>query len=62
LYHVCATSDQPAEIHTRGECVPIPITPLDEADLPNRERSFWQLTGPGTVMIGLAIGSGEMIL
>ncbi|MDP6377009.1 MAG: hypothetical protein QF921_16945 [Pseudomonadales bacterium] len=42
--------------------MPIPITPLDEADLPNRERSFWQLTGPGTVMIGLAIGSGEMIL
>jgi len=40
----------------------IPIPPLQSADLPERERSFWQLSGPGAIMIGLAIGSGEMVL
>ncbi len=40
----------------------LPIPDLRDADLPERERSFWQLTGPGAVMIGLAIGSGEMVL
>ncbi len=40
----------------------IPIPDLREADLPDREESFWKLTGPGTVMMGLAIGSGEMVL
>lgn len=32
------------------------------ADLPERNKSFWQMTGPGAVMIGMAIGSGELIL
>ena len=32
------------------------------ADLPERDKSFWQMTGPGAVMIGMAIGSGELIL
>ena len=40
----------------------IAIPPLRQADMPDRDRSFWQLTGPGAVMIGLAIGSGEMVL
>ena len=40
----------------------IPIPDLREADLPDREESFWRLTGPGAVMIGLAIGSGELVL
>ena len=40
----------------------IPIPPLRKADLPERDRSFWQLAGPGAIMIGLAIGSGEMVL
>jgi Mn2+/Fe2+ NRAMP family transporter len=42
--------------------VTIPIAPLQSADLPDREQSLWRLTGPGAVMIGLAIGSGELIL
>ncbi len=38
------------------------IPSLREADLPEREASFWKMTGPGAVMIGMAIGSGELIL
>ena len=39
-----------------------PIAPLEENDLPTREKSFWKMTGPGAVMVGLAIGSGELVL
>ena len=42
--------------------MPIPIPSLAKAELPEREKSFWRLAGPGAVMVGLAIGSGEMIL
>ncbi len=38
------------------------IPDLRTADLPEREKSFWKMTGPGAVMIGMAIGSGELIL
>ena len=38
------------------------IPELRSADLPERETSFWKMTGPGAVMIGMAIGSGELIL
>ena len=38
------------------------IPALREADMPEREAGFWQMTGPGAVMIGMAIGSGELIL
>ena len=38
------------------------IAPLKEHDLPDREKSFWRMTGPGAVMVGLSIGSGEMVL
>lgn len=38
------------------------ISPLQEHDLPVRQKSFWRMTGPGAVMVGLAIGSGEMVL
>lgn len=40
----------------------LPIEPLRTADLPVREKSFWKMTGPGAIMVGLAIGSGELIL
>jgi Mn2+/Fe2+ NRAMP family transporter len=40
----------------------LPVPPLRENDLPKREKSFWKMSGPGAVMIGLSIGSGEMIL
>ena len=38
------------------------IPPLEENDLPQRKKSFWRMTGPGAIMIGMSIGSGEMIL
>ena len=38
------------------------IPPLRSADLPERKLSFWKMTGPGAVMVGIAIGSGELIL
>jgi hypothetical protein len=40
----------------------LPIEPLRTADMPERDKSFWRMTGPGAVMVGLAIGSGELIL
>ena len=42
--------------------MPIPIPALQTADMPERKESFWKLAGPGAVMVGLALGSGEMIL
>ena len=38
------------------------IPPLKQGDMPERKSSFWKMTGPGAVMIGMAIGSGELIL
>lgn len=40
----------------------LPIPPLRENDLPERGKSFWRMTGPGAVMVGLSIGSGELVL
>ncbi len=40
----------------------VQVPPMQEHDLPKREKSFWRMTGPGAVMVGLAIGSGEMVL
>lgn len=40
----------------------LPIPPLRSADLPAREKSYASMMGPGAVMVGLAIGSGELIL
>ncbi len=31
-----------------------------EADLPERKHSFWRMTGPGAITVGLAIGAGEL--
>lgn len=42
--------------------MPPAIEPLVENDLPKRETSFWKMTGPGALMVGVAIGSGELIL
>ena len=38
------------------------IQPLKTADLPPRTRTFWQLAGPGAVLVGLSIGAGELVL
>ena len=41
--------------------MPLPIPSLKEADLPAREKSLVKMMGPGIVMAGLAIGSGELL-
>ncbi|HWP39112.1 MAG TPA: Nramp family divalent metal transporter [Gemmatimonadales bacterium] len=38
------------------------IPPLQLADLPERQKAFWQLTGPGAVLVGLSIGAGEIVI
>ena len=42
--------------------MPIPVPPLKEAELPARDRSLFKMMGPGIVMAGIAIGSGELIM
>ncbi len=42
--------------------MPIPVPDLKEAELPSREKSLFKMIGPGIVMAGLAIGSGELIM
>lgn len=39
-----------------------PIPPLQSADLPERDKSFWKMTGPGAVLVGLSIGAGEIVI
>lgn len=36
------------------------IPALKQADLPERKLGFWQMTGPGAITVGLAIGAGEL--
>ncbi len=38
------------------------IQPRQTADLPPRTKSFWQMTGPSAVLVGLSIGAGEIII
>ena len=38
------------------------LAPFKEADLPPKTRNFWQLVGPGAILVGLSIGSGELIM
>ncbi len=39
-----------------------PIEPLQQADLPERAKAFWKMTGPGAVLVGLSLGAGEMVI
>lgn len=39
-----------------------PLENLQQADLPPRTKSFWQMAGPGAVLVGLSIGAGEIII
>lgn len=38
------------------------IPPLEKADLPERQKAFWKMTGPGAVLVGLSIGAGEIVI
>ena len=42
--------------------MPVDIKPLQQADLPARDKPIMKMMGPGVVMAGLAIGSGELIM
>jgi hypothetical protein len=39
-----------------------PLADFQPSDLPEPPRSFWQLAGPGAVLVGLSIGAGEIIV
>ncbi|HEV3340167.1 MAG TPA: Nramp family divalent metal transporter [Pirellulales bacterium] len=39
-----------------------PLADFQSSDLPPPPRSFWQLAGPGAVLVGLSIGAGEIII
>jgi len=36
--------------------------PFEPGELPEKPHSFFQLVGPGAVMVGLAVGAGELIV
>ena len=41
------------------------LHPLDDfapADLPDKTKPHWKLMGPGAILVGLAIGAGEIII
>jgi hypothetical protein len=40
----------------------LPLPQYKDGDLPPLPGSFWQLVGPGAVLVGLAIGAGELIV
>ncbi len=35
---------------------------FESSDIPAKSGSFWQLAGPGAVLVGLSIGAGELIV
>ncbi|MCS6862996.1 MAG: Nramp family divalent metal transporter, partial [Abditibacteriales bacterium] len=35
---------------------------FQQADMPPKTLPFWKLVGPGAIMVGLSIGSGELIM
>jgi len=39
-----------------------PIPQLRQGDMPEMKGSFWHMVGPGAIMVGLAVGSGELVL
>ena len=41
---------------------PPALPPFKAGDLPPLPGSFWELVGPGAVLVGLSIGAGELII
>ncbi|HYG78330.1 MAG TPA: Nramp family divalent metal transporter [Planctomycetota bacterium] len=39
-----------------------PLDDLKPKDLPDNHTPFWKMIGPGAVMVGLAIGAGEIVI
>jgi len=55
---IAKTPSIPADVRPARWVIPA----LEPADLPAKQSSFWRQLGPGAVLVGLAIGSGELIL
>ena len=57
-------NDEPKQeqVEAPGEELPGPFIPLKTAEMPERTKSFWKLAGPGAVLVGLSIGSGELVI
>lgn len=39
-----------------------PLPEFQTADIPERKATFWQMLGPGAVLVGLSVGAGEIII
>lgn len=39
-----------------------PLDDFKSADLPEKKLGFWQMAGPGAILVGLSIGAGEIII
>lgn len=56
-----STETQPAAPGKGTPFLVLPDPPRT-ADLPEKKLSFWQLAGPGAILVGLSIGAGEIML
>jgi Mn2+/Fe2+ NRAMP family transporter len=55
--------DEAKQQHPASAKTPRPrFAPLRDGDLPPLPVGFWQLVGPGAVLVGLSIGAGELIV
>jgi hypothetical protein len=41
---------------------PASLAPFAVAELPPKTHGFWQLVGPGAVLVGLSVGAGELLI
>ena len=39
-----------------------PLKDFETQTMPERKLGFWQMAGPGAVLVGLSIGAGEIIV
>src|SRR5262245_1396022 len=59
-----ATRPAPAKVHPlppRGQ-IQLRFAQFKAGDLPPLPGGFWELVGPGAVLVGLSIGAGELIV
>lgn len=38
------------------------LPPLQAAEMPEKKKSNWKMTGPGAILVGLSIGAGEIVI
>ena len=39
-----------------------PLDDLKASDLPEKTLPFWKIAGPGAILVGLSIGTGEIVI